>query len=171
MSGVPYVRCALCQVCPYARCELGRHLAAQPEGRMAEAEARGAARQLASAVAHFHHMGVAHMDLKPENVLRQRDGEHTRSTREYTVVRKCIVSRRCGATVSTEKVHAPQRLRPWPMRLQPLTHAVAGVLRLIDYGGAETFFRGDGLDEAWVDDHGGTENYRAPERLQASNYK
>ena len=26
-----------------------------------------------------------------------------------------------------------------------------GVLRLIDYGGAETFFRGDGLDKARCD--------------------
>ena len=40
-------------------CELAKHLAAQPEGRLGEAEARGAARQLASAVAHFHHMGAA----------------------------------------------------------------------------------------------------------------
>ena len=46
---------------PYARCELGKYLATLPEGRLAEAEARGAARQLASAVAHFHHLGVAHM--------------------------------------------------------------------------------------------------------------
>ena len=41
---------------PITRCELGKYLAAQPEGRMEEAEARGAARQLVSAVAHFHQM-------------------------------------------------------------------------------------------------------------------
>ena len=61
---------------------------------------------------HFQPTGVAHMDLKPENVMRQTNG----------------------------------------------------VLRLIDYGGAESFEPAAGLDLAWVDDNGGTEAYMAPER-------
>ena len=56
-------------------CELARHLACQPQGRLAEAEAAGALRQLASALAFFHVRGVAHMDLKTENVMRQPDGQ------------------------------------------------------------------------------------------------
>ena len=31
-------------------------------------------RQLAGALSFFHRMGVAHMDLKPENLMRQPDG-------------------------------------------------------------------------------------------------
>lgn len=44
-----------------------------------------------------------------------------------------------------------------------------GVLRLIDYGGAETFDPAVGLDNAWVDDNGGTEAYQAPERLDGGS--
>lgn len=47
-----------------AGCELGRHLSKQPHGRLAEAEARDAARQLLSALFCFHATaGVAHMDI------------------------------------------------------------------------------------------------------------
>ena len=79
-----------------------------------DAEAADMARQLASALAFFHSVGVAHLDLKPENVMRQPDG----------------------------------------------------VLRLIDYGAAATFAAGR-LDDAWVEETGGTEAFRAPERLDS----
>ena len=79
-----------------------------------DAEAADMARQLTSALAFFHSVGVAHLDLKPENVMRQPDG----------------------------------------------------VLRLIDYGAAATFAAGR-LDEAWVEETGGTEAFRAPERLDS----
>tara|TARA_B100000780_G_scaffold200694_1_gene142192 strand:+ start:40 stop:234 length:195 start_codon:yes stop_codon:yes gene_type:complete len=45
---------------------------------------------------------------------------------------------------STWHMHMSMGVCTW---LQPPFHTVAGVLRLIDYGGAETFFRGDGLDK------------------------
>ena len=32
-------------------------------------------RQLAGALSYFHTVGVAHMDLKPENLMRQPDGK------------------------------------------------------------------------------------------------
>ena len=79
-----------------------------------DAEAADMARQLTSALAFFHSVGVAHLDLKPENVMRQPDG----------------------------------------------------VLRLIDYGAAATFAAGR-LDDAWVEETGGTEAFRAPERLDS----
>lgn len=45
-------------------CELAKHMSAQPHGRLSEAEARDAARQLLSALHCFHTTaGVAHMDI------------------------------------------------------------------------------------------------------------
>ena len=54
--------------------DLGRHTAAQPGGRLEEAGARDAVLQLAGALRYCHGMGVAHMDLKPENCMREPDG-------------------------------------------------------------------------------------------------
>ena len=76
-----------------------------------DAEAADLARQLA---ARWPTALGAHLDLKPENVMRQPDG----------------------------------------------------VLRLIDYGAAATFAAGN-LGEAWVEETGGTEAFRAPERLDS----
>lgn len=47
-----------------------------PDGRLAEAEARAIARHLADALVHCHAQGVAHLDIKPNNVLvaRRPDG-------------------------------------------------------------------------------------------------
>ena len=54
--------------------DLGRHTAAQPGGRLEEAGAHDVVLQLAGALRYFHGMGVAHMDLKPENCMREPEG-------------------------------------------------------------------------------------------------
>ena len=73
-----------------------------------------ATREILEGLCAMHARGITHLDLKPENVMRQPDG----------------------------------------------------VLRLIDYGAAATFAAGR-LDEAWVEETGGTEAFRAPERLDS----
>jgi WD40 repeat protein len=50
---------------------LRQHLA---EARMGLAEALGVATQIASALTEAHAIGIAHLDLKPENVMLRRDG-------------------------------------------------------------------------------------------------
>jgi len=57
----------------------------------------------------------------------------------------------------------------WLQKPENVMRQPDGTLRLIDYGGAETFDLSAGLENAWVDDNGGTEAYQAPERLDGGS--
>lgn len=97
--------------------ELFDHVLERPNGHLTELEAHAIARLLAHALAFCHAQGVAHLDIKPQNVLVAEAGSGSGSP----------------------------------------------AVRLIDYGCAD-LFDPDRVDEAWVEECGGTANYMAPER-------
>jgi hypothetical protein len=55
-------------------CDLRRHLAARPDGRLPIAEAEDLLRQVARGIDAAHHAGVVHRDLKPSNLFRTDAG-------------------------------------------------------------------------------------------------
>lgn len=55
-------------------CDLRKHLAARPDGRLPIAEAEELLRQVARGIDAAHHAGVVHRDLKPSNLFRTDAG-------------------------------------------------------------------------------------------------
>ena len=54
---------------------LEEYLEQQPDERLAESESRAIAAHLLQAVAFFHEAGVAHLDIKPKNILIEATGK------------------------------------------------------------------------------------------------
>ncbi|KAL1499505.1 hypothetical protein AB1Y20_011708 [Prymnesium parvum] len=92
--------------------DLEDYAALRPHGRLEESEARAIAFPFLKAIEYFHSQGVAHLDIKPTNLLIDQNG--------------------------------------YP--------------RLIDYGSSAIFEGSEGL----VTEQGGTDNYKAPERHEAT---
>lgn len=71
----------------YCDCTLTEYLFKLPDKRIPEAQFRSFARQLMAGLQALHTAGIAHRDLKPDNVLMRRS-----PSGEWVLKRLCLFS-------------------------------------------------------------------------------